>query len=64
MASYMTNLTNRTNTDSSGEPREEGVRKPYKPPSFRFEPVFEVSALACGKVFSTEGGCHFIRKAS
>ena len=28
-------------------------KKPYKTPSLRFEPVFEVSALACGKILST-----------
>ena len=37
-----------TNVDSSGEPRGSGVKKPYKAPSFRFELVFELSALACG----------------
>ncbi|MBZ5643618.1 MAG: hypothetical protein LAO19_12725 [Acidobacteriia bacterium] len=40
------------------------ARKPYKTPSLKFERVFEVSALACGKVFSTEGGCRISRKAS
>ncbi len=60
----MKNVTNVTNVDSSGEPRESGVKKPYKAPSFRFEPVFEVAALACGKVFATQGGCRFSRKAS
>jgi hypothetical protein len=40
------------------------TKKPYKAPSFRFEPIFEVAALACGKVFSSEGGCRFSRKAS
>ncbi len=60
----VTNVTNVTNVDSSGEPRESGVKKPYKAPSFRFEPVFEVAALACGKVFATQGGCRFSRKAS
>jgi hypothetical protein len=39
-------------------------KKQYKAPSFRFERVFEVSALACGKVFSTQGSCHHSRKAS
>jgi hypothetical protein len=39
-------------------------KKVYKPPSFRFEPVFEVAALSCGKVRSTQGGCRFSRKAS
>jgi hypothetical protein len=39
-------------------------KKPYKTPTLKFERVFEVSALACGKVFSTEGGCRVSRKAS
>jgi len=43
---------------------EASTKKPYKAPSFRFEPVFEVAALACGKVFHTQGGCRFSRKAS
>jgi hypothetical protein len=60
----MKNVTNVTNADSSGEPRESVVKKPYKAPSFRFEPVFEVAALACGKVFSTTTTCRFSRKAS
>ena len=29
------------------------AKKPYKTPSLRFESVFEVSALSCGKVSST-----------
>ena len=40
------------------------AKKTYKAPSFRFEPVFEVSALQCGKIFSTQSGCHSSRKAS
>jgi hypothetical protein len=40
------------------------TKKPYTTPSFRFESVFEVSALACGKVVSTEGSCLHSRKAS
>jgi len=39
-------------------------KKPYKAPSFKFEPVFEVSALSCGKLSSTQSGCHHVRKAS
>jgi hypothetical protein len=39
-------------------------KKPYTAPSFRFESVFEISALACGKVQSTQGGCAHSRKAS
>ncbi len=57
-------MKNAANKDSSGEPREAGVKKPYKAPSLRFEPVIEVAALACGKVFATQGGCRFSRKAS
>lgn len=57
-------MKNVTNKDSPGEPREMGVKKPYKTPSFRFEPVFEVSALACGKVFSTQDTCRSSSKVS
>jgi hypothetical protein len=39
-------------------------KKPYKSPSFRFESVFEVSALSCGKTFATQGSCVHSRKAS
>jgi hypothetical protein len=39
-------------------------KKTYQTPTLKFERVFEVSALACGKVFSTEGGCRISRKAS
>jgi hypothetical protein len=60
----MKNVTNVMNKDSSGQPREASAKKPYKAPSLRFEPVFEVSALACGKVFGTQGGCRHSRKAS
>jgi hypothetical protein len=42
----------------------DATKKPYKAPSFRFESAFEVAALACGKVNSTQGGCRFSRKAS
>jgi hypothetical protein len=57
-------MENVTKKDSASEPCGAGVKKPYKAPSFRFEPVFEVAALACGKVFATQGGCRFSRKAS
>jgi hypothetical protein len=41
-----------------------GKKKPYETPSFRFERVFEVSALSCGKVGSTSSGCHANPKKS
>ena len=37
---------------------EKQDRKPYLKPAFRFERVFETSALTCGKVDATEGNCH------
>lgn len=39
-------------------------RKPYHKPVLRFERVFETSALTCGKVQSTQSGCHQNRKTS
>ena len=41
--------------DKMDEPAAPAAKKPYKTPSFRFESVFEVSALSCGKI-ATEGG--------
>jgi hypothetical protein len=55
------------NSDASGKPREAGSKKskkPYQAPAFRFERVFEVSALSCGKVSGTEDSCRHNRKAS
>lgn len=40
------------------------ARKPYTPPAFRFDKVFEVMALACGKVHATEHNCRLSRKSS
>ena len=39
-------------------------KKPYKTPTLRFESVFEVSALSCGKLTATQSGCNFVQKAS
>ena len=54
-------------TESSANektPAKATGKKPYKTPTLRFEPVFEVSALACGKISSTQGGCSASMKAS
>jgi hypothetical protein len=40
------------------------AKKPYVKPEVRHERVFETMALSCGKVQSTQGGCHFNRKTS
>jgi hypothetical protein len=52
------------NKDSADEQPKAGVRKPYKAPSIRFQSVFEVSALSCGKISGTQASCHHSRKAS
>jgi hypothetical protein len=49
--------------NSSGQ-EPQTAKKVYKTPSFEYEKVFEVSALACGKVHSTEHNCRLSRKAS
>lgn len=41
-----------------------GVKKPYRQPTVRYERVFEVSALTCGKVQTNDGPCHQNRKLS
>jgi hypothetical protein len=40
------------------------VRKPYRKPTVRYERVFEVQALTCGKVQTTQGSCHYNRRSS
>jgi hypothetical protein len=57
-------MTDTTKRDAPNEARESGLKKPYKPPTFRFEHVFEVSALSCGKISSTQESCRSNRKAS
>jgi hypothetical protein len=48
--------------DSESEPTRR--RKPYQKPAFRFERVFETTALSCGKMTSTQFQCRFNRKTS
>jgi len=50
--------------DSSDGPLKQDLKKPYEAPAFRHERVFEVSALSCGKVNTTQGACRANRKAS
>jgi hypothetical protein len=40
------------------------TRKRYQKPALRYERVFETSALTCGKVQTTQSGCHQNRKTS
>jgi hypothetical protein len=51
-------------TNDQAEKVPSPPKKPYTAPSFRYESVFEVSALACGKVQSTQSSCAHSRKAS
>jgi len=47
------------------KPKEDvTAKKPYHTPELRFERVFEVMALGCGKMFNTEQNCRGARKAS
>jgi len=39
-------------------------KAPYQKPAFRYESVFETSALRCGKVQSTQSQCRSNRKSS
>jgi hypothetical protein len=39
-------------------------RRPYQKPAFRFERVFETSALGCGKTSSVQGQCVMSMKTS
>jgi hypothetical protein len=59
---------------AAGEPNQRGpmkktseqarTKEPYVKPAFRFERVFETSALSCGKVHATQSGCMRNRKVS
>jgi hypothetical protein len=39
-------------------------KRPYRKPTVRYERVFEVQALTCGKVVVTQGSCHYSRRNS
>jgi len=52
------------NTAKEKSPEQAGAKKPYKTPTVRFESEFEVSALSCGKITSTQSSCKFSMKAS
>jgi len=48
----------------SASTKEQKAKKPYSKPAFRFERVFETSALACGKIHQTQQSCSHNRKKS
>jgi hypothetical protein len=43
---------------------QDGCKRAYVKPAFRHETVFEVMALACGKISGTTGPCATNRKLS
>jgi len=59
-------MKQRADVDRRASPVEMqgGARKPYRKPSVRFEKVFEVRALTCGKVEVTQSSCAHNRKTS
>ena len=44
--------------------QKERAKKPYSKPAFRFERVFETTALRCGKIQTTQFQCRLNRKTS
>lgn len=59
----MSELEQKNRVPSTAE-NQGSLRKPYQKPAFRQETLFETSALSCGKVQSTQSGCHSNRKTS
>jgi hypothetical protein len=56
---------NDNNASKEKTPEPAAGKKTYQTPTLRFESVFEVSALACGKLTgSTSSSCHFSTKSS
>jgi hypothetical protein len=50
---------------NAARPEAQGTKKkPYQKPEFRFEPIFETRALACGKISSTQSQCAHNTKTS
>jgi hypothetical protein len=50
--------------DQNADAKSQTGKKPYQKPSFRFERVFETSALSCGKVHNRQKTCRGMRKSS
>ncbi len=58
------NQPEQTHRVSSRAEDKSVARKPYQKPEVRCERVFETMALSCGKMQTTQGGCHYNRKTS
>jgi hypothetical protein len=57
------NVNKRTDTQANSQ-RSNRPKKAYEKPLFRHEPIFETSALACGKINGSAAQCRSNRKAS
>lgn len=57
-------MTNERSKSTHPSETNSGVKRPYVKPAFRHETVFEVMALACGKVSGVSGPCQANRKTS
>lgn len=55
---------NTKNTPARNSTKPLPAKKAYQKPEFRHEKVFEVTALACGKIGPTQASCRFNRKVS
>ncbi len=53
-----------TNRIHAGAHAKRTPKKPYHKPVVRYERVFEVQALTCGKMQTTQASCHYNRKNS
>jgi hypothetical protein len=51
-------------SEQANSTRAQTIKAPYQKPAFRYESVFETSALRCGKVQSTQSQCRSNRKSS
>jgi hypothetical protein len=51
-------------SNHTAPPETRKNKLPYQKPAFRYEGVFETTALACGKISTTQAQCRSLRKAS
>jgi hypothetical protein len=51
-------------SDHTASPEAGGKKLPYQKPAFRYEGVFETTALACGKISTTQAQCRSLLKTS
>ncbi len=58
------NLKDQKDRQASVDETKRTAKKPYVKPQVRHERVFETMALTCGKVQTTQSGCHQNRKTS